>query len=130
MQAEHDSGPKTATQGFWRAVLAGLCATLVGIGLARFAYTPLIPALIENDYEEKFSVGLMTTAPSEKGDVAFIVTETHHRPCAVVRHVTKLLGALIAIGGQVDVGIHQGGHDGAAGEINPGGAGGNLNLTR
>jgi predicted MFS family arabinose efflux permease len=26
--------------------LAGLCATLVGIGLARFAYTPLIPALI------------------------------------------------------------------------------------
>jgi predicted MFS family arabinose efflux permease len=28
------------------AILAGLCATLVGIGLARFAYTPLIPALI------------------------------------------------------------------------------------
>jgi predicted MFS family arabinose efflux permease len=30
----------------WRAALSGLCATLVGIGLARFAYTPLIPALI------------------------------------------------------------------------------------
>lgn len=30
----------------WRATLAGLCAVLVGIGLARFAYTPLIPALI------------------------------------------------------------------------------------
>jgi predicted MFS family arabinose efflux permease len=30
----------------WRPVLAGLCANLVGIGLARFAYTPLIPALI------------------------------------------------------------------------------------
>ena len=30
----------------WRATLAGLCASLVGIGLARFAYTPLIPALI------------------------------------------------------------------------------------
>lgn len=28
------------------AVFSGLCATLVGIGLARFAYTPLIPALI------------------------------------------------------------------------------------
>ncbi|MFJ4197094.1 YbfB/YjiJ family MFS transporter [Pseudomonas sp. NPDC089534] len=27
-------------------VLAGLCASLVGIGLARFAYTPLIPELI------------------------------------------------------------------------------------
>jgi predicted MFS family arabinose efflux permease len=30
----------------WRATLSGLCATLVGIGLARFAYTPLLPALI------------------------------------------------------------------------------------
>lgn len=31
---------------FWRAALAGMCATLLGIGLARFAYTPLLPALI------------------------------------------------------------------------------------
>ena len=30
----------------WRGALAGLCAVLVGIGLARFAYTPLIPALV------------------------------------------------------------------------------------
>lgn len=29
------------------AALAGLCASLVAIGLARFAYTPLIPALIQ-----------------------------------------------------------------------------------
>jgi predicted MFS family arabinose efflux permease len=31
----------------WRAALAGLSALLVGIGLARFAYTPLIPAVID-----------------------------------------------------------------------------------
>src|SRR5581483_6542193 len=30
----------------WRAVAAALCANLVGVGLARFGYTPLIPALI------------------------------------------------------------------------------------
>lgn len=30
----------------WRIATAGLCASLVGLGLARFAYTPLIPALI------------------------------------------------------------------------------------
>ncbi|MGH7152513.1 MAG: YbfB/YjiJ family MFS transporter, partial [Acetobacteraceae bacterium] len=30
----------------WHAAIAGLAASLVGIGLARFAYTPLIPALI------------------------------------------------------------------------------------
>jgi predicted MFS family arabinose efflux permease len=37
-------------RGFWRASLAGLSAVLVGIGLARFAYTPLIPALIAADW--------------------------------------------------------------------------------
>lgn len=30
----------------WRVTLAGLSASLVGIGLARFAYTPLLPVLI------------------------------------------------------------------------------------
>ena len=37
--ADDDTAP-------WRATFSGLCANLVGIGLARFAYTPLIPALI------------------------------------------------------------------------------------
>ncbi|WP_068826185.1 YbfB/YjiJ family MFS transporter [Pseudomonas sp. BMS12] len=31
----------------WLPIWAGLCASLIGIGLARFAYTPLIPALID-----------------------------------------------------------------------------------
>ncbi|WP_144151568.1 YbfB/YjiJ family MFS transporter, partial [Paraburkholderia sp. BCC1885] len=31
----------------WRAIFAGLCASLVGIGLARFAYTPLLPAIVD-----------------------------------------------------------------------------------
>jgi predicted MFS family arabinose efflux permease len=43
--------PKVATDVAPRhAILAGLCATLVGIGLARFAYTPLIPALIAEQW--------------------------------------------------------------------------------
>jgi predicted MFS family arabinose efflux permease len=41
----HDALPAPAVER--RAALAGLCATLVGIGLARFAYSPLLPALIE-----------------------------------------------------------------------------------
>lgn len=31
----------------WVPMFAGLCASMVGIGLARFAYTPLIPPMIE-----------------------------------------------------------------------------------
>src|SRR6266849_9901659 len=36
----NDDGP------VWLSAAAGLCASLVGLGLARFAYTPVIPALI------------------------------------------------------------------------------------
>jgi predicted MFS family arabinose efflux permease len=31
----------------WRSVLSGFCSSLIGIGLARFAYTPLLPAIVE-----------------------------------------------------------------------------------
>jgi predicted MFS family arabinose efflux permease len=52
------SGPGAAPR-LVPLALAGLCATLVGIGLARFAYTPLIPALI--------GVGWLT--PSQAADL-------------------------------------------------------------
>ncbi|QQZ39862.1 YbfB/YjiJ family MFS transporter [Pseudomonas sp. SK3(2021)] len=45
------SAPTTATRplrnAVWLPIFAGLCASLVSIGLARFAYTPLIPQLIQ-----------------------------------------------------------------------------------
>lgn len=34
----------------WPGVAAGLAASLVGIGLARFAYTPLLPVLVEEGW--------------------------------------------------------------------------------
>ncbi|EME71458.1 major facilitator superfamily permease [Paramagnetospirillum caucaseum] len=36
--------------GPWRATFSALCANLVGIGLARFAYSPLIPALVREGW--------------------------------------------------------------------------------
>lgn len=41
MQSAEETSPAV-----WRPALAGLAAIFVGIGLARFAFTPLIPALI------------------------------------------------------------------------------------
>jgi predicted MFS family arabinose efflux permease len=41
-----DTRHRRAREPLWQFALAGLCASLVGLGLARFAYTPLIPALI------------------------------------------------------------------------------------
>jgi hypothetical protein len=40
------SAPQDAGGPVWLSATAGLCASLVGLGLARFAYTPLIPALV------------------------------------------------------------------------------------
>ena len=36
-----------APSAIWLPIFAGLCASLVSIGLARFTYTPLIPSLIQ-----------------------------------------------------------------------------------
>lgn len=33
--------------GAYRGVVSAFCASLVGVGLARFAYTPLLPAIVE-----------------------------------------------------------------------------------
>lgn len=52
VHAAHHEQPGSA----WRFAVAGLCASLVGLGLARFAYTPLIPALIAAKWFSAFDV--------------------------------------------------------------------------
>lgn len=46
MQSATTAAADRRTVPVWRATLSGLCANLVGVGLARFAYTPIIPVLI------------------------------------------------------------------------------------
>lgn len=78
------------------AILAGLCASLVGIGLARFAYTPLIPALIAAGW---FSPGQAAYlgAANFAGYVAGAIAA---RPLAArlpVRHVLRAMLALASL---------------------------------
>ncbi|MDQ7974361.1 MAG: YbfB/YjiJ family MFS transporter [Rhodocyclaceae bacterium] len=42
--------PLGTDRAHWPAVGAGLAASLVGIGLARFAYTPLLPAMVDSGW--------------------------------------------------------------------------------
>jgi predicted MFS family arabinose efflux permease len=47
LAARHDEDVRERKQPeAWRATLSGACASLIGIGLARFSYTPLLPAII------------------------------------------------------------------------------------
>lgn len=45
--AHRSGGARPQPITIWRSVLSAFCASLVGIGLARFAYTPLLPAVID-----------------------------------------------------------------------------------
>jgi predicted MFS family arabinose efflux permease len=46
MQQAISNAATPAAYNVWRGTLAGASASLIGIGLARFAYTPLLPAII------------------------------------------------------------------------------------
>ncbi|MCC8404628.1 MFS transporter [Paraburkholderia sp. MMS20-SJTN17] len=46
MQSVAVNRSATASFSLWRATFSGAAASLIGIGLARFAYTPLLPAII------------------------------------------------------------------------------------
>jgi predicted MFS family arabinose efflux permease len=48
--------------GPWQATFAALCANLVGIGLARFAYSPLIPALVVEGWFEASAAAYLGAA--------------------------------------------------------------------
>ena len=44
--SRHRPASSPSSGSMWRATLSGFSANLVGIGLARFAYTPLLPAIV------------------------------------------------------------------------------------
>ncbi|WP_244106738.1 YbfB/YjiJ family MFS transporter [Burkholderia anthina] len=46
MQKAHLDRPHAPAFNVWRGTVSGARASLIGIGLARFAYTPLLPAII------------------------------------------------------------------------------------
>ncbi|HEY4072218.1 MAG TPA: YbfB/YjiJ family MFS transporter [Herbaspirillum sp.] len=46
----------------WRYIFAGLAASLIGIGLARFAYTPLIPPMIHANWFSAADVVYLSAA--------------------------------------------------------------------
>lgn len=46
----------------WRAILSAFCASLIGIGLARFAYTPLLPAIVDAHWFEASAAAYLGAA--------------------------------------------------------------------
>ncbi len=72
----------------WRPALSGLCGCLIGIGLARFAYTPLIPALIEAEWftaSQVFYLGAANLAGYLAGALLAAPMAAWRSPVAILR---------------------------------------------
>ena len=85
------SGPTALSE--LRAATAGLCATLVGIGLARFAYTPLLPALIEGDWFNPADAAYLAAANL----VGYLAGAIGARPVMGVIRPTQLVRLMMLV---------------------------------
>lgn len=82
------------TQGsLWMPIWAGLCASLVGIGLARFAYTPLIPSLIEAQWFSASAVVYLGAANL----AGYLVGALIGRPLAARHSSASVLRAMMLL---------------------------------
>ncbi|OWT68839.1 MULTISPECIES: YbfB/YjiJ family MFS transporter [unclassified Achromobacter] len=79
----------------WRYIFAGLCASLESVGLARFAFTPLIPELIHAGWFAQSAVVYLGAANL----AGYVVGALAGRPIAARmanEHVLRLMMVLIA----------------------------------
>jgi len=81
------------TVGGWMGVLSAFCASLVGIGMARFAYTPLLPAIIGAHWFQP-SAAIYLGAANLAGYLAGALTG---RPIAARLTSTAALRAMMVV---------------------------------
>jgi len=80
----------------WRSTLSGACASLIGIGLARFSYTPLLPAIIAAHWFAASSAAYLGAA-NLGGYLAGALLATpaaRHLPAATIIRGMMLLAAV------------------------------------
>ena len=59
---DRDGNSSERSPNMWRAILSAFCASLIGIGLARFAYTPLLPAIVDAHWFEASTAAYLSAA--------------------------------------------------------------------
>lgn len=94
-----------AELGVRRATLSALCASLIGIGLARFAYTPLIPAIVDAGWfsaSQAAYLGAANLAGYLAGALAASRLAARAAPAAVLRAMMLLATASFFAGAWPD----------------------------
>jgi predicted MFS family arabinose efflux permease len=92
-EASLSSKAHTGPAAVWRHIFAGFGASLVGIGLARFAYTPLIPPLIQAHWFAASDVVYLGAANL----AGYLIGALLGRPIAHRATNTRTLRAMMAL---------------------------------
>ena len=77
----------------WRGVLSAFCASLIGIGLARFAYSPLLPAIVGAHWFEPATAAYLGAANL----AGYLAGALLGRPTAAHVRVVTVLRASMAL---------------------------------
>jgi predicted MFS family arabinose efflux permease len=85
--------PTTSKVNVWRATISAFCASLVGIGLARFAYTPLLPAIINAHWFQPSAAAYLGAANL----AGYLAGALLGRPLAARMPVTIALRLMMAL---------------------------------
>jgi predicted MFS family arabinose efflux permease len=77
----------------WRGVLCAFCASLIGIGLARFAYSPLLPAIVGAHWFEPATAAYLGAANL----AGYLAGALFGRPLSARARVVTMLRASMAL---------------------------------
>src|SRR5687767_14858963 len=77
----------------WRAAVSGTCATFVGVGLARFAYAPLIPALVTAEWFDSTQTAYLGAANL----FGYLIGALSARPMADRSHTAFVLRTMMSL---------------------------------
>jgi predicted MFS family arabinose efflux permease len=91
--ATHESLSYRRHVPVWRGVVCALCASLIGIGLARFAYSPLLPAIVGAHWFEPATAAYLGAANL----AGYLAGALVGRPIAARMRVVTVLRASMAL---------------------------------
>jgi predicted MFS family arabinose efflux permease len=91
--ATHESLSYRRHVPVWRGVVCALCASLIGIGLARFAYSPLLPAIVGTHWFEPATAAYLGAANL----AGYLAGALLGRPISARMRVVTVLRASMAL---------------------------------
>ena len=93
MTGPADAAAQLIASGDRRVITAGVCATLLGVGLQRFAYAPLLPAMVQQHWLSAGDAGLLFQCYQRDPRTGFIKLFTKMAQIDMLNQFTTHVGS-------------------------------------